>query len=64
MEYDADNTGKTDATEAINAAIKDDNQCGLECGNTFVKGAIIYFPVSRLPFCKCGLAFQLIPALI
>ncbi|EDN08454.1 predicted protein [Histoplasma mississippiense (nom. inval.)] len=47
VEYGADNTGKTDATEAINAAIKDGNQCGLKCGNTFVKEAIIYFPVSQ-----------------
>lgn len=46
-DYKADNTGKTDASEAINAAIQDGNRCGLECGNTFTLGAIVYFPVSR-----------------
>ncbi|EER43715.1 exo-beta-1,3-glucanase [Histoplasma capsulatum H143] len=52
VEYGADNTGKTDATEAINAAIKDGNRCGLECGNTFVKGAIIYFPPGTYKICR------------
>jgi hypothetical protein len=46
-DYGADNTGKTDATEAINAAIQDGDRCGMECGNSFSQGAIVYFPVSR-----------------
>jgi hypothetical protein len=44
--YGAKGDGVNDDTEAINAAIKDGDRCGLECGNTFSKGAIIYFPVS------------------
>ncbi|OAT07954.1 hypothetical protein BDBG_16924 [Blastomyces gilchristii SLH14081] len=52
VEYGADNTGKEDATEAINAAIKDGNRCGLECGNTFAQGAIIYFPPGTYKICR------------
>jgi len=37
--------GKHDDTEAINAAIQDQHRCGLDCGNTFAQGALIYFPV-------------------
>lgn len=58
MEYGADNTGEKDATEAINAAIEDGDRCGLECGNTFAKGAIIYFPVSGFLFCTCLLVLN------
>jgi len=47
-DYKADNTGATDATEAINAAIADGNRCGEKCSSTFVLGAIIYFPVSQI----------------
>jgi hypothetical protein len=47
-DYGADNTGASDTTEAINAAIEDGNRCGEKCGNTFTMGAIIYFPVSLL----------------
>jgi hypothetical protein len=43
--YGASPNGDVDATEAINAAIVDGNRCGLECGNSFALGAIIYFPV-------------------
>lgn len=46
-DYDADNTGETDTTEAINAAIQDGDRCGKECGNTFSQGAVIYFPVRQ-----------------
>lgn len=46
-EYGADKTGGEDATEAINSAIEDYERCGVECGNTFSLGAIIYFPVRR-----------------
>ncbi|EEH35016.2 glucan 1,3-beta-glucosidase [Paracoccidioides lutzii Pb01] len=52
VEYGADNTGETDATEAINAAIGDGKRCGLECGNTFVQGAIIYFPPGTYKICR------------
>ena len=48
-EYGASNKGDVDVSEAINAAIQDGNRCGLECGNTFSQGAIIYFPV-RCPW--------------
>jgi hypothetical protein len=44
-DFKADNTGKTDTVEAINAAVRAGNRCGKECGNTFTQGAIIYFPV-------------------
>lgn len=47
-DYNADPTGGSDTTEAINAAIQDGNRCGLECGNTFRQGAVIYFPVCPL----------------
>src|SRR3569833_4632114 len=46
--YKTNPTGKTDAVEAINAAISDSQRCGEECGNTFAQGAIVYFPVSRI----------------
>ncbi|EGC48290.1 LysM domain-containing protein [Histoplasma capsulatum var. duboisii H88] len=52
VEYGADNTGEKDATEAINAAIGDGDRCGLECGNTFTKGAIIYFPPGTYKICR------------
>ncbi|PGG96344.1 hypothetical protein GX51_07874 [Blastomyces parvus] len=52
VEYGADNTGEKDATEAINAAIEDGDRCGLECGNTFAKGAIIYFPPGTYKICR------------
>ncbi|ODH53683.1 hypothetical protein GX48_00101 [Paracoccidioides brasiliensis] len=52
VKYGADNTGKKDATEAINAAIADGNRCGLECGNTFLLGAIIYFPPGTYKICR------------
>lgn len=51
-DYDADHTGNEDATEAINAAIQDGNRCGLECGNTFSQGAIIYFPPGIYKICR------------
>lgn len=44
-DYGADDRGVNDSVEAINAAIADGKRCGGECGNTFTKGAIIYFPV-------------------
>ncbi|OAX83696.1 hypothetical protein ACJ72_01943 [Emergomyces africanus] len=52
VEYGADNTGEKDATEAINAAIGDGDRCGLKCGNTFAKGAIIYFPPGTYKICR------------
>ncbi|EGX95260.1 exo-beta-1,3-glucanase [Cordyceps militaris CM01] len=44
VDYGADNTGAKPADEAINAAVQDGDRCGEECGNTFVQGALIYFP--------------------
>jgi len=46
-DYGAVGDGVTDDTEAINAAIVDGNRCGLDCGNTFAQGALIYFPVGQ-----------------
>nr|CDP24152.1 Putative Glycoside Hydrolase Family 55 [Podospora anserina S mat+] len=51
-DYGADNTGESDASEAINAAVEDGNRCGLECGNTFTQGAIIYFPPGTYKICS------------
>ncbi|RYC61691.1 hypothetical protein CHU98_g4510 [Xylaria longipes] len=51
-DYQADNTGVSDATEAINAAIQDGNRCGEECGNTFTLGAIVYFPSGMYRVCS------------
>lgn len=50
-DYGADNTGETDATESINAAVSDGNRCGEECGNDFTQGAIIYFPPGTYRIC-------------
>jgi hypothetical protein len=47
--YGAKGDGVHDDTEAINAAVQDGKRCGLECGNTFTQGAIIYFPVCSEP---------------
>ncbi|KAK4120929.1 glycoside hydrolase family 55 protein [Parathielavia appendiculata] len=51
LDYGADNTGATNTEEAINAAIVDGNRCGEECGNTFVLGALIYFPPGTYKVC-------------
>ncbi|POR32699.1 Exo-beta-1,3-glucanase [Tolypocladium paradoxum] len=51
MDYGADNTGSTNTEEAINAAIQDGDRCGEECGNTFIKGALIYFPPGTYKVC-------------
>ncbi|KAK0123765.1 hypothetical protein ONS95_008770 [Cadophora gregata] len=50
-DYKADNTGNTDASEAINAAVSDGNRCGKDCGNTFTQGAVIYFPAGTYRVC-------------
>ncbi|KAL6885716.1 pectate lyase superfamily domain-containing protein [Trichoderma evansii] len=50
-DYGADNTGQKDATEAINAAIQDGDRCGMECGNSFSQGAMIYFPAGTYEVC-------------
>ncbi|KAI1272435.1 glycoside hydrolase family 55 protein [Xylaria sp. FL0933] len=51
-DYKADNTGQSDASEAINAAIIAGNRCGKECGSTFTQGAIIYFPSGTYKICS------------
>ncbi|KAK3304991.1 pectin lyase fold/virulence factor [Chaetomium strumarium] len=60
-DFGADNTGKTDASEAINAAVSSwskssakggDTRCGKTCGNTFTQGAIVYFPAGTYKICK------------
>ncbi|KAK4181199.1 family 55 putative glycoside hydrolase [Triangularia setosa] len=51
-DYGADNTDESDASEVINAAVEDGNRCGLECGNTFMQGAIIYFPPGTYKICS------------
>ncbi|KAI0810214.1 pectate lyase superfamily protein-domain-containing protein [Xylaria sp. FL0064] len=50
-DYGADDSGGSDAAEAINAAISDGDRCGEECGNTFTKGAIVYFPPGKYMVC-------------
>ncbi|KAI1159223.1 pectate lyase superfamily protein-domain-containing protein [Nemania serpens] len=51
QDYGADFSGGSDASEAINAAVSDGNRCGEECGNTFTKGAIVYFPPGKYMIC-------------
>ncbi|KDN67309.1 putative 1,3-beta glucanase [Colletotrichum sublineola] len=51
-DYGADNSGDSDTSEALNAAIEDGNRCGMECGNTFSQGAIIYFPPGTYKICR------------
>ncbi|KAM7211124.1 glucan-beta-glucosidase [Rhypophila decipiens] len=60
-DFGADNTGKTDTTEAINAAVSSWNKasaggnktrCGMTCGNSFSQGAIVYFPPGTYKICS------------
>ncbi|KAK8092424.1 glucan -beta-glucosidase protein [Apiospora kogelbergensis] len=51
-DYKADNTGDTDTTESINAAIQDGSRCGKDCGSTTTKGAIVYFPAGTYKICS------------
>ncbi|KAH6856895.1 pectin lyase fold/virulence factor [Chaetomium sp. MPI-CAGE-AT-0009] len=59
-DFGADNSGDTDATEALNAASASWNKdsvgdsrtrCGERCGNTFSQGAIVYFPGGTYKIC-------------
>ncbi|CAK7219716.1 hypothetical protein SBRCBS47491_003942 [Sporothrix bragantina] len=43
-DYGADNTGKKDATAAIQKAIDDGKRCGEKCNGSSTKNAIVYFP--------------------
>lgn len=63
LDFGADNTGDTDTTEALNAAVSSWNsatagdsggqtRCGEECGNTFTQGAVIYFPGGTYKICS------------
>ncbi|KAK4164601.1 glucan-beta-glucosidase [Cladorrhinum sp. PSN259] len=60
-DFGADNTGKTDTAEALNAASASWNKgsvggartrCGQSCGNTFSQGAIVYFPPGTYKICS------------
>ncbi|KAI2606280.1 pectin lyase fold/virulence factor [Hypoxylon fragiforme] len=60
-DFGADDTGETDTTEALNAAVASWNvdsvgdaktRCGEECGNTFSQGAIVYFPKGTYKICS------------
>ncbi|KAL6789689.1 pectin lyase fold/virulence factor [Trichoderma sp. SZMC 28012] len=60
-DFGADNSGDTDTTEALNAAVASWNKnsvggnqtrCGEECGNTFSQGAIVYFPPGTYKICS------------
>ncbi|KAH9238229.1 glycoside hydrolase family 55 protein [Colletotrichum gloeosporioides 23] len=59
-DFGADNSGESDATEALNAASAswnkdsvggDRTRCGEKCGNTFSQGAIVYFPGGTYKIC-------------
>ncbi|KEZ41476.1 hypothetical protein SAPIO_CDS7623 [Scedosporium apiospermum] len=59
-DFGADNTGESDATEALNAASASWNKdsvggsrerCGKDCGNTFSQGAIVFFPGGTYKIC-------------
>ncbi|OBT86923.1 hypothetical protein VE02_04416 [Pseudogymnoascus sp. 03VT05] len=60
-DFGADNSGDTDTTEALNAAVASWNKdsvggaqtrCGEDCGNTFAHGAIVYFPPGTYKICS------------
>lgn len=60
-DFGADNSGDTDTTEALNAAVASwsknsvggaQTRCGEECGNTFSQGAIVYFPPGTYKICS------------
>lgn len=46
-DYQADNTGASDATEAINKAISDGDRCGFPCNSSTITPAIVYFPPGK-----------------
>ncbi|KAH8711250.1 Glucan 1,3-beta-glucosidase [Beauveria bassiana] len=60
-DFGADNSGKSDTAEALNAASASWNKdsvggkqtrCGQQCGNTFSQGAILFFPGGTYKICS------------
>ncbi|KAH6672892.1 pectate lyase superfamily protein-domain-containing protein [Halenospora varia] len=43
-DYGAVGDGTTDDTATINKVMSEGNKCGANCGSSFMKGAIVYFP--------------------
>ncbi|ORY15484.1 pectate lyase superfamily protein-domain-containing protein [Clohesyomyces aquaticus] len=43
-DYNADPSGKTDSTKAIQKAIDEGKRCGANCNGSTTKNAIVYFP--------------------
>ncbi|KAM0737762.1 hypothetical protein ACQRIT_007766 [Beauveria bassiana] len=60
-DFGADNSGKSDTAESLNAASASWNKdsvggkqtrCGQQCGNTFSQGAILFFPGGTYKICS------------
>jgi polygalacturonase len=44
MDYGAVGDGVADDTAAINLAISSGDRCGVDCGSSTVRPAVVYFP--------------------